>query len=452
MSRRLTTRLAVAFAALGLLAAACGDDDDATSNTTPATTGGAVTTGGPTTTGGSGTTAPRATTTAGAPRNTAGFDGTTIKLGMLAALSGPVAGPIGKPIADGNRVFFEALNKAGGIAGKYKVQLVEADTKYDVAETAKQYAATKDQVVAYVQVIGTPHVQGLIQTITEDKVLVQPATLDSDWYKQQYLLPILSPYQIQVANGISYYVQQNGKDKRPCALTIDSAYGQAGVEGFDFATKQLGMTVATKQTHRAGETDFTAAINALSNARCDMVWLTSLPTETAGIISRAAQVNFRPQWIAQSPTWVNLFPVAPFASYLKDQFWLVTEGATWGDRSVKGMAKMLDDLAGSSLAATQKPDIYFTFGYQEAWAVAQVLEQAVKNGDLSRAGMIKAVNDLGTIKFDGLASDQTVGDPSKRNPSRSNTIFKVTPETATTNGGLTAAANITSDAAKAYKF
>ena len=64
----------------------------------------------------------------GAPAKTAGFDGTTIKLGVLTPLSGPVA-VIGEPLTAGNEVGFAAVNANGGIAGKYKVELVQEDTQ-----------------------------------------------------------------------------------------------------------------------------------------------------------------------------------------------------------------------------------------------------------------------------------------------------------------------------------
>ena len=49
---------------------------------------------------------------AGAPGNTAGFDGKTIKLGVLTPLSGTVA-VIGQPLTAGNEVWFDALNAEG---------------------------------------------------------------------------------------------------------------------------------------------------------------------------------------------------------------------------------------------------------------------------------------------------------------------------------------------------
>src|SRR5215207_1432747 len=56
-----------------------------------------------------------------------GFDGKTIKLGVLTPLSGPVA-VIGLPLTAGNQVYFDYVNKEqGGIAGKYQVELEQAD-------------------------------------------------------------------------------------------------------------------------------------------------------------------------------------------------------------------------------------------------------------------------------------------------------------------------------------
>jgi len=442
--------------ALAVVAAGCGSSGGSSSGTTaaPGTTA-AATTAAPGTTAGAGTSAAPGTSaaTGGTPANAPGFDGTTIKLGMIGALSGPASAPIGIPLANGNRVFFEALNAKGGIAGKYKVQLVEGDGKYNVAETVKQYGAIKDQVTAFVQTFGTPTTQALQQSINEDHILVQPATLDSIWQTQKYLMPILAPYQIQAANGLSYYVEKNGKSKVICSMVIDSAYGQAGEQGLDYAAKQLGVKIAVKQTHKAGDQDFTAQINAFKSGKCDMVWLTALPTETAGILGRAAQAGFNPQWVAQSPTFVTAFLGSPLGPYMQAHFWLMGEGPQWGDTSVPGMAMMLNDVKASKVDPGQEPDGYFTFGYTEAWAVAQVLEQAVKNGDLSHDGIVKAVSDLGQLKFDGLAADEKIGDPGVREAPRANTVFAMNPSTVNTDGGVKPLVKgYTSDAAKSFTF
>src|SRR5919108_4969132 len=84
-----------------------------------------------------------------------GYDGKTIKLGVLTPLSGPVA-VIGLPLTAGNQVYFDYINKEkGGIAGKYQVELEQADTQYKPDRTVQQYNRVKTDVVMFAQVLGT---------------------------------------------------------------------------------------------------------------------------------------------------------------------------------------------------------------------------------------------------------------------------------------------------------
>jgi hypothetical protein len=123
-------------------------------------------------------------------------------------------------------------------------------------------------------------------------------------------------------------------------------------------------------------------------------------------------------------------------------------GTQWGDRSVKGMADMLDLVA--KYAPAQQPDGYFQFGYIQGRAVTEILEQAVKEGDLSRKGIAKAVVDVSTLTFDGLVGDYKYGAAADREPPRDSTIFKINP--AVPVGLEVAKASFVSDAAKAYKI
>src|SRR5260370_8184815 len=54
----------------------------------------------------------------------------TINLGILSPFSGPVAAPIGDPLARGVEVFFKSVNDHGGIDG-FKVNLTEKASQYN---------------------------------------------------------------------------------------------------------------------------------------------------------------------------------------------------------------------------------------------------------------------------------------------------------------------------------
>lgn len=408
MSRSMTKRLLVAGLVLALVASACGGRSSKSSKKGKS----------------------------GAPGKTIGFDGTTITLGVLTPQTG-VAAIIGNPLTAGNQVYFQQLNDKGGIAGKYKVNLLIKDTKYTTQDTSAQYAATKNQVVMYNQILGTPPVNAILPELKADNIVAQPATLDAPWYSEPNLMPILAPYQVQVANSFDYYVNHmEGKGKKICTITSTDPYGEAGLQGAKFAAEKLGTTLTDSEQFTAGapNPDFTAQIDSLKNKGCEMVWVTALPPDLGSILGRAAQVNYTPQWIGQSPTWVSALLSTSLKDYLEQHFILASEGVPW-DSSAPGMVELRNAI--QKYKPDQKPDIYFVFGWMEAKAVSQLLEKAVANGDLSRDGIRKAMKDVGTLDFGGIVSPEAYGDPAQRKPQRETTLFKPTAASLDSNGGLT---------------
>lgn len=375
-----------------------------------------------------------------------GFDGTTITLGVITPQTGPAA-VIGNPLTAGNQVFFDALNAKGGVAGKYKVKLEIRDSQYQQPVAVQAYAGMKNGVALFVQILGTAINNAILPQLKADKIVAAPASLDAFWVREQNLIPIGAPYQVQAANALAYYVGElGGKGKKVCGLFQADPYGDAGAEGLKAAAKDLGVELGPMPTFKQGDTDFTAQISQLKG--CDMVFLTALPVETSRILGTAAQQNFTPQWMAQSPTYVTALSTSPLKDYMAQHFLLVSEGTSWGDTSVPGMKQMLDDV--QKYKPDQAPDIYFAFGYAQAWAVSQVLEKAVELGDLSRDGIIKALNSIDKLTFGGLLGDYTWGPPAKRNPPRASSFFKIDPNAP---GGLAAVkTNFTSEAAKKLVF
>jgi ABC-type branched-subunit amino acid transport system substrate-binding protein len=401
--RQAWLRLLTGFAAVALVATACGgrdDDDDAAGD--EATEG-------------------------GAPETVPGFDGETIRLGVVTPTSGPVA-IIGEPLTNGNRAYWDYVNEElGGVAGEYQVELVVEDSAYDAPTAVQKYNEIKGDVVMFNQLLGTPIVNALVEQLVADNIVAQPASLDSFWVREQNLLPIGAPYQIQAINGVDWYVTEGGgsTDSAICTLRQDDPYGEAGQEGVDFALEELGIELTEEVTFPVGNPDFTTQITQLQGAGCEMVWLTSTPTDTGSALGKAAELGYAPRWMAQSPTWIGLLVESPLLPYLQENFTWVSEGPEYGDESVPGMSDLLR--IQETYAPGQDPDIYFNFGYNEAKAVHQVLEQAVEMGDLSHEGIIDAMNSLDELEFDGLLGEYGWGAPDDRNPPRANSIFEVDP-------------------------
>jgi ABC-type branched-subunit amino acid transport system substrate-binding protein len=386
---------------------------------------------------------------AGAPATTAGFDGKTIKLGVLTPLTGTVA-VIGQPLTAGNEVFFKALNEKGGVAGKYKVELVQEDTQYKTDVAVQKYNKIKGDVVAFTQVLGTAPTLAVLPQLKTDKILAAPASLDALWVREDNLLPVGAPYQVQAINAMDYYLNDGGGSKNDtfCTMIQDDVYGEAGQQGIDFAAEKYGFTVANTQKFKVGTENYAGQIGALAGAKCAVVFLVATPSDAAKIWGTAAQARFAPQWFGQSPTYTGALAKSAVAPYMQQSVLIVAEGTEWGDDSVPGMKGMVDGL--EKYVPDQEPDYYFAFGYNQGRAMSAVLEKAVELGDLSRDGILKASRELGTVKFEGLSGDYEYGPAESRNPPRSSTVFAVDPSKPF--GLKTVKYNFTSDAAKDFEF
>ena len=360
--------------------------------------------------------------TAGAPAKTAGFDGKSIRLGILTPLTGPVA-VIGKPLTAGNEVFFKAVNAKGGVAGKYPIKLDQEDTQYRTDLTVQKYNKLKGDVAMFAQILGTANTLAVVPQLKRDGLIGAPASLDALWVREGSLLPIGGPYQVQAINALDYYVKNGGEGKTVCSMIQDDAYGEAGQAGLEFGAKELGVSIKTTQRFKVGDKDVTGQVQRLVSNKCDMVFLVATPTDAGTIWGTSAKGGFAPQWIGQSPAWIDELGESPLAKYLEANVWIVAEGTEWGDEKVPGMAKMIADI--KQHKPKQEPDYYFAFGYNQGRAVTALLEKAVELGDLSKTGIQKAMEELGSVSFEGLFGDYEYGPAADRNPPRTSTIFKV---------------------------
>jgi ABC-type branched-subunit amino acid transport system substrate-binding protein len=430
-------RILIPAAVVGLTAlvlAACGGTTKTSTPTTAATTPGATT---------GGTSAPK--TLASAP----GFDAATgtIHLGVITPLTGPAA-VIGKPLTAGNEAWFAYLNSQGGVAGKYKVVLDKEDSQYTSNLAVQSYNKIKDGDVMIAQLLGTPETNAVLPLLKQDNIVAAPASLDAAWVHDPNLLPIGAPYQFQMINGADYIYNTLGmKTQTVCSFIQDDTYGGAGEQGLDFAASKLGFKVKTTVKYTAGAADVTAQVQQLKSSGCQVVYFVATPDITLSAFAKSIAAGFTPQWVGASPTYVGALAKSPLGPYMQAHYIQTSEGTEWGDTTVKGMADMITRT--QQVAPSQAPDIYYAFGYNQAWAVTDLLTKAVQLGDLSRAGIMKALDSLGTLSFDGLTGDYNYGaTPADRVPPRETSIFKVNPAKP---GGLEkVVVNVTSDLAKQY--
>ncbi len=352
-----------------------------------------------------------------------GVAGKAIKLGGLSPLTGPAA-ITGKPLTAGHEVYWKFVNANGGIDG-YQIELVTKDTQYRPTTHVQQYMAIAKDVLMIDQSFGTPTTQAITDLVAQDKILVSATTLASSLAGQKFILLVGAPYRLQTENAFEYVVNKlNKKNPKTFIIYQDDDYGQDGVQGYKEAIQPYGLTDLGQQPYKSGDSDFTAQVTLAKNRGAEYVFLVTTPTETGKIIATAKSMNFKPKWLLQSPAWSpGLLASAAKDVLLADALTFV-DTAEWGDLKVPAMKEMLDNMA--KYAPDQKPDTFFLFGYAQASVTHAILKRAIQRRDLTRDGVLRALESIKNADLGGLLPPATYGSkPDERVPNRGARAFKV---------------------------
>ncbi len=229
----------------------------------------------------------------------------TITLGIISPYSGPVAAPIGVPLARGVEVYFDHVNANGGING-YKVKFIEKDSQYNPQIQVQQYNQIHNQVLMIADSLGTPTTFAIKDQAAADHMLISAATLSSALAREKYLIMVGTPYRLQVENAFDYVVNKLGV-KNPATGIIyqNDEYGQDGLTGYKEAVAAYSLHDVGQASYAPTDKDFTAQVSQMKAAGAKYVFLTTIPLITASIIGTAAKLGYFPQFILQSPGWSN---------------------------------------------------------------------------------------------------------------------------------------------------
>jgi ABC-type branched-subunit amino acid transport system substrate-binding protein len=361
----------------------------------------------------------------GEPAAVNGFDpdAKTITVGNIIALSGPISATAKEQLA-GQQAYYDMVNAKGGVAGKYKINMVTADNQYDAQVAVQAYQQIKDQVVMLSGILGTPSVKALLPILDRDKALAVPSNQAAELRAEPALVPTFPSYQTNVVNAVAYLNEKNPalKDAKYCALAYENEWGDAVEEGLTFATKQIGAKVTDVEHYAPLDTSVTAQVQALKQAGCSVVAFGGAPNNTSAMVAAATQLDFHPQWIAEFIANSTAFSGTPIADYLAQNVIFTGPGADLSDDSIEGV-KNLHAAIGSTITLQN------VYGYIQAIAVVDVLERAIKDGDLSGEGLRKAATEIDKISFQGLNGDLTLGKPDNRVLPQTTTIYKYDPST-----------------------
>jgi ABC-type branched-subunit amino acid transport system substrate-binding protein len=332
----------------------------------------------------------------------------TIRLGVLNDESGPAA-TIGKPYAIGKRVLAAQINAGGSglLPDGWKIELVEKDHGYNPQKSVQSYNEIKDDVLMVVQSFGTPNTLPLRPMLARDNMIALPASLSSEMAKDKFTAPPGPSYEVEAMRAMDWVVAEvekagKGKDTIKAAIVYQKDdYGEDGHRGWGASAAKHGVTIVSEQTVTPGQRDFAAIVTELKKAGATHVLLTVLPSASGPLLGTAAQLQVKPVWIGQTPTWVDAFfkpeviPPAVFANF----HW-VTGMTYWGE-NVPGMPKFLEayEKYGKQLAP---PDFYMLMSYVGGVQGIEIIKRAIEAGDVTREGLLAQIPKMENFDANGL--------------------------------------------------
>ena len=401
-------KLIALLAALALVAAACGDGD---SDTTTAATS-------PPTTADAG-----ATPTTAAPAGLATDFGVTeapcddavnagngcVYLGVISDLStGPFAA-LAIPAVGGLNAFWAQVNADGGIDG-FDVIVSESNTvdaHYNPQETVEGYTQIEPGILLLAQSLGTPQTQAALSRYVEDSMVAVPATWWSGWSFDEFdggglVLEAGASYCMEAMNDVDFAVSEFGPDMTYGIVGFAGDYGGDYAAGVKIAAEANGLgepLFEFEQTALAAGGTVDEAVTRILGNSPTVVFLTTGPFELAGTLAGMAQGGGTSVFIGTHPTWNAALPAA--APELVPALETLYFHSDWipgwyGTSPGHEAAKAAADAEG------QAPNAWYINGWASQYPVKAIIEQALANGDITRAGAAAAVKQLVSVDFDGM--------------------------------------------------
>ena len=224
-----------------------------------------------------------------------GVTATEILIGEVQPMSGP-ASLIGKAGAAGSKLAIAEINANGGINGR-KLRAIYEDDGYVPARSvsAVKKLIDSDKVFGLTGTTGSSHMVAMLPTIEEAKIptIVHMAPNPAVVNPRRPTVFMIGPdYDYAGYVPIRYMIEKmNKKGGKFGILYQDDDFGKALLAGYQKAIKQYGLNSVAELSFKRGAKDFSAEVLNLKDKGANAVYLGTLTTESASIMSEFRRLD-----------------------------------------------------------------------------------------------------------------------------------------------------------------
>jgi hypothetical protein len=271
-------------------------------------------------------------------------------------------------------------------------------------------------------VLGDASTEALLPILEQDDAVALPSTQSSRFTKQPNLGMTFTSYQSNTWNTLSYLFEEGQitTDSTVCSMIQADQSGEARQIALEYASEELGFTLGPKTEFAPTDTAFTAQVQTLKNAQCEVVVFGGATNNVPNLVAAATQLDYAPVWLAEFFAIAQSFKDTDIAGYLAENFLITGLAGNLDDTSIEGIELLTEQLGTT-------PTMQNVYGFMQAITASTILEKAVELGDLSGPGIMNAMVELDKVSYLGLNGDMTYGPAEDRLQPDTSSIFAYDP-------------------------
>ena len=321
-----------------------------------------------------------------------------IRIGQTAGFSGAAASGV-KEATDGARLYLDAVNSHGGIAGQ-KIELVSLDDQFDpklAADNAKALIAKG--VLALFLTRGTPHNQAILPLLASAGIaLVGPSTGAMLLHEpvNPWVFNVRATYQREAERAVKHLMQIGVQ--RIAIVQVADSFGEDAVLG---ALRGFGSTVkpVVYEKYDRSKPDFTPITPLILAADAQAVLVIGSGTTAADAMKALRAAGSKAQLLTLSNNASSGF-VKSLGDVARG---VIVSQVLPPERSLATpMVKEAHDLARAIGSTAPEITPALLEGYASAKVLVEGLRRAAAKRDLSRAGLQKALEGISRFDLGGL--------------------------------------------------
>jgi len=208
-----------------------------------------------------------------------------IRIGVIYDLSGPFAAAGSVACAIGAQVAIDLVNEKGGVAGKYKVEPINADSqsKTDAAINEVERLIGQEKVEIVLGVYSSAHAVPLAAKVEEQKKILWITTaVATSVFKDKNFHYV---FRAQIHSdqygqaGVSFIAENakaklgvEPKDVKIAIIHEDGPYGVGVADADERFAKEKGLQVVLREGYSATAPDLSSLVTKLKRARADVIY------------------------------------------------------------------------------------------------------------------------------------------------------------------------------------